>query len=199
MRPKTSAGEWRSRGYIPHFDQSLLIQLITFRLHDAVPGKVLESWKEELVWKKEISANNPRQIELRKRIEKYEDAGYGKCWLRDNRIAVLVQRTLFYFHEERYRILNWCIMPNHVHVIAKIMPGYCLSEVIHSWKSYSSHEANKILKRSGVFWFREFHDRYIRNEPHLVAAIEYVENNPVKAGLVTTKNKWRWSSAWNNH
>ena len=46
---------------------------------------------------------------------------------------------------------------------------------------------------------REYHDRYIRNEAHLAAAVEYVENNPVKAGLVASKNKWRWSSAWKRY
>ena len=190
---------WYSRGYIPHFNQSNQIQLVTIRLYDAVPETVIDDWKKELGWKKKISAKDPRQIELRKRIDKYEDAGYGACWLLDNNVAELVRRTLFYFDRERYRIFKWCIMPNHVHVIVEILEGYYLSGVIHSWKSYSGHEANKILNRSGIFWFREYHDRYIRDETHFVHAVDYVENNPVKAGLVPDKYKWQWSSASNRH
>ena len=199
MYSESSTEDWYSRGYLPHFNESNLIQHITFRLYDAVPEKVLQSWKEELGWTEPMSAKDPRQTELRRRIEKYEDFGYGHCWLLRENIAALVHRTLFYFQGERYCILHWCIMPNHVHVIVAILEGYCLSQIVHSWKSYSGHEANKILNRSGTFWFREYHDRYIRNEAHLAAAIEYVENNPVKAGLVTAKNKWRWSSAWKRY
>jgi len=196
MKCKTSAEAWHSRGYLPHFDQSNLIQSITFRLDDAVPEIVIENWKKELAWSKRMPANHPQQIELRKRIDKYEDAGYGSCLLRNNNVAAMVQGTLLYFDAERYRIIAWCIMPNHVHLIAEILDGYSLSEIIHSWKSYSGQEANKILKRSGTFWFREYFDRYIRDEIHLVAAIDYIENNPVKAGLVAFKEKWPWSSAW---
>jgi hypothetical protein len=47
-----------------------------------------------------------------------------------------------------------------------------------------------------MFWFPEYYDRYIRNEEHLANAMAYVENNPVKAGLVKTKEQWKWSSAW---
>ena len=41
-----------------------------------------------------------------------------------------------------------------------------------------------ILGRSGTFWFREYHDRYIRNAEHFANAIRYIEENPVAAGLV---------------
>ncbi len=79
MNPKKPAEAWHSRGYFPHFDQSNLIQSITFRLHDAVPEMVIENWMKELAWSKRMPASHPRQIELRKRIDGYEDAGYGEC------------------------------------------------------------------------------------------------------------------------
>jgi putative transposase len=187
---------WRSRNYIPHFDQPELTQFITFRLEDAVPESVIKKWKIELEWKTGIPAGDPRQITLRKRIEKYEDAGYGACWLRNEQVASMVEETLLHHDGRRYRIIAWCIMPNHVHTIIELMKQLSLAEIMHSWKPYSSHEANKILNRSGQFWFREYYDRYIRDPEHLVRAVEYVENNPVKAGLVSRKEHWRWSSAW---
>jgi len=196
MRSKTSAESWYSRNYIPHFDRPGQIQLVTFRLYDAVPEKVLQGWKEELEWSNKVEASDPRQVKLRKWIDKYEDSGCGNCWLLNENIADLVQRTLFHFHGERYCIHKWCIMPNHVHVITEMLDSHLLCDTVHSWKSYTGHEANKILKRSGAFWFREYHDRYVRDEIHLAAAIKYVENNPVKAGLITAKQRWRWSSAW---
>ena len=190
------ASIWRSRGYIPHFDQSGLIQSVTFRLHDAVPEALVEQWKKELAWSAKIPATDPRQIVLKKRIAVYEDKGYGACWLRRADIASIAEQALLHFDGERYRIIAWCIMPNHVHVVIETLEGYMISEILHTWKSFIAHEANKALHRSGKFWFREYYDRYIRNAEHLANAVKYVENNPVKAGLVISKEEWRWSNAW---
>ncbi len=66
-------------------------------------------------------------------------------------------------------------MPNHVHALIEILPEHPLSEVLHSWKSYTSKEANKILGRKGTFWQKEFCDRHIRNDEHLANAIHYIE------------------------
>lgn len=45
------------------------------------------------------------------------------------------------------------------------------------------------------FWQDESFDHWVRSEAELEAVIDYVENNPVKAGLVEEKKLWRWSSA----
>jgi putative transposase len=193
--PAFESPGWRSRGYIPHFDNPERVQLITIRLHDAVPESVIDQWKIELAWVENLSASDPRNIGLRRRIEKYEDAGHGACWLRDDRIAAMVQSTILHFDGERYRIIAWCVMSNHVHVVIEIFENHPLKETLHSWKSYSAHEANKVLGRSGRFWFPEYHDRFIRDVGHLADAVAYVENNPVKVGLVKTKKEWKWSSA----
>jgi REP element-mobilizing transposase RayT len=186
---------WHSRGYIPHFDNPGLVQSITFRLADAVPESLVKQWKTELAWAQNLPATDPRQVALRKRIEKYEDAGHGACWLRDDSVAEFVERALLHFDGERYRMIAWCIMPNHVHAIIETRDGWALPGVVHSWKSFTSHEANKLLDRSGRLGFREYHDRYIRDEEHLANVVEYVENNPVSAGLVRVKEDWKWSSA----
>jgi REP element-mobilizing transposase RayT len=148
-----------------------------------------------LGWAQGLSASDPRQSDLRKKIEKYEDAGYGACRLQNDRVANIVESAILHFDAERYRIIAWCVMPNHVHIIIEILEKFVLSKVIHSWKSYTAHTVNEILHRSGEFWFREYHDRYIRDPEHLARAVEYVENNPVKAKLAAKKEDWKWSSA----
>ena len=75
-------------------------------------------------------------------------------------------------------------MPNHVHVVAEMLAGHSMSNIVKSWKSFISRQANAHLGRTGTFWEPDYFDRYMRNEDHLVRTIEYVENNPVKAGLV---------------
>ena len=186
---------WYSRGYLPHLDQPGLIQSINFRLHDAVPAYVVAQWKQELHWIEGLPHEDRRAVALRRRIVEYQDAGYGTCWLRDERIAALVEDALLYFDGQRYRLIAWCIMPNHVHVLIEAWPGHPLEQVLHSWKSFTAQQANKLLERNGPFWAREYYDRFIRNDRHFEQTVAYIEQNPVKAGLVASAEAWRFSSA----
>jgi len=186
---------WHSRGYLPHCDRPGVIQSITFRLHDALPPDVTDRWKQELGWLDTLPADDSRAVELRIRIARYEDAGHGQCWLAREDVGHLVEDALLYFDAERYRLIAWCVMPNHVHVLIETFAGYPLGDVIHAWKSFTAKVANKLLGRAGDFWMADYYDRFIRDEDHLAAAIAYIENNPVKAGLVHRAEDWRFSSA----
>jgi REP element-mobilizing transposase RayT len=84
-------------------------------------------------------------------------------------------------------------MPNHVHVL--LTPQAEIASILHSWKSFTSKKANKILQREGHFWQAEAFDRYVRDEKHFKRAWEYIEENPVKAGLCERPEAWPWSSA----
>jgi putative DNA methylase len=183
---------WRSRGYLPHCDQPGLVQGITFRLVDSLPATVLQRWELELA----ALSEEDRTTERHRRIEDWLDAGHGACWLRELRIAQLVERVLLHFDEERYRLLGWVVMPNHVHVLVETVAGWSLKELLFSWKNWTAKEANKRLRRRGAFWQREYHDRYIRDGPHFDSAMQYLEQNPVKAGLCVRAEDWRWGSAW---
>ena len=194
-KPRNTPKGWHSRGYLPHLDAPGVYQAITFRLHDSVPAHVIQRWKEELHWRADLPSDDPILTKLRGRIAQYEDAGHGACWLRDQRIAALVESALLYFDGQRYRLLAWCIMPNHVHVLIETFPGYPLHNVVHSWKSFTALQANRLLGRQGSFWARDYYDRYIRNDAHLAQTIVYIEQNPVKAGLVPVAEAWPFSSA----
>jgi REP element-mobilizing transposase RayT len=183
---------WYSRGYLPHFDRPGLVQAITFRLHDSMPQVRLEQWAQEL----QSVPSNDYAVERQKRIAAYLDTGHGCCWLRDARIAEAVEEALLHFDGERYRLLAWVVMPNHVHVLAEMQEGWPLPKVVQSWKTWTAKCANRILEKSGAFWGREFHDRDIRDGEHLAWAKSYIEENPWKAGLCGAPEKWRWSSAW---
>jgi putative transposase len=92
-------------------------------------------------------------------------------------------------------LLAWCLMPNHVHVVIEILGNYSLSAIMRSWKSFTARRANVQLGRSGPFWHADYFDRFIRDDEHLARTIEYVEQNPVKAGLAGIAIDWLWSSA----
>ena len=49
---------------------------------------------------------------------------------------------------------------------------------------------------AGRFWQPDYFDRYLRGEDHFDAAINYIEKNPVEAGLVAQPEEWRFGSAW---
>ena len=195
MRVPRPHKAWHSRGYLPHLDQPELIQFVTFRLSDSVPAEAVAAWKEELALTGREPADDPRRAELRERIEHYSDQGHGACWLRDERIAESIEKALLHFDGARYRLLAWVVMPNHVHALLETLPGFPLGGVVHSWKSFSAKQANELLGRTGSFWMQDYFDRYIRGEEHFVAAIRYIEQNPVKAGLVRSANDWQWGSA----
>lgn len=109
--------------------------------------------------------------------------------------ATIVEQTLLHFDGERYRLLAWCVMPTHVHVVAEQIEGWPLAHVVHSWKSFTANGVNRALGRSGRVWMREYFDRYMRDNDHLGATIYYVEQNPVDAGLAKRAELWPWSSA----
>jgi|GEM_PF-279174 len=179
---------WHSRGFLPRFDKPGAIQAITFRLHDSVPFDLIDRWREEIRGM-EI-CDNEAAAELRLRISKYEDAGHGECWLKSPEIAQLVQDALLHSDNQRYRLLTWCIMPNHVHVLIEGWDRWPLADIVQSWKSFTAKEANRLLNRTGIFWFREYHDRFIRDETHFANAVEYIHQNPVRAGLANSPQEW---------
>ncbi len=93
-----------------------------------------------------------------------------------------------------YELRAWVVMPNHVHVIFQPHTEY--SSIMRWLKGRTSRVANQILGCTGTpFWQNESFDHWIRSAEELSYLIEYVENNPVNAGLVESKEQWRWSSA----
>ena len=181
--------DWHRRFHsVPHRENKAL-QSITFRLYDSLPKEVIEEIKLKLdINEDDDSCDSIQYQRLRQKIAEYEDAGYGQCFLRDERIAAIMQDTLKHFDGERYQLICWCIMPNHVHVLIEVNEGWSLSRIMHGWRSYTAKEANRILGRTGRFWMEEYYDRYIRDDNHLQKTINYILNNPANAGL----DEWPW-------
>jgi len=175
---------WHSRYYLPHWDSSHSIQAITFRLADALPLAVTRDL-----------TSDARSAKDRARLDALLDSGVGECLLSIPEVALIVERALLFFDGQRYRLLAWCVMPNHVHTLIRQEPGFPLGKTVQSWKSFTAKEINSSLGRSGHVWHPDYFDRFIRNEEHLSAALTYIEKNPVKAGLVKEAKNWLWSSA----
>ena len=66
--------------------------------------------------------------------------------MRDPRVATIVADAIRHFRGQRYRLLAWCDMPNHVYVLFSPQRGHELETIRHSWKSYSANKANRFSR-----------------------------------------------------
>ena len=204
-------GGWHSRGYLPHFEGAEMTQHVTFHQADSLPKAALERMELQL----RTLPMEKQEVERRKRVEEWVDAGHGSCLLRESGIASMVQGSFLKFDSERYRLLAWVVMPNHVHVLFQPMDGWTVAKIVASWKKFTARKICETRRKSGEeplvpgvsgrqsgdghprpVWHREYWDRYIRDERHFLQAVEYIRLNPVKAGLVEAAGNWKWSSAY---
>lgn len=160
---------WHRRGYLPHLDGYDIAQHVVFRLHDALPPGL--DGDDEL------------------------DRGLGCAVLADARCAEAVEQTLLHYDVERYTLHAWCVMPNHVHVLASTNMDHELGKIVQAWKGFSAKEINKLLGRSGRLWAADYFDRFVRDQRHYETSKAYIESNPVNAGLCARPQDWAFSSA----
>lgn len=203
--PHLLAG-FHSRDHLPHLKKEGASYFVTFRLAGTLPATVLQRCKQEReqILQHALAAKRPltwqEQEELLRwysaRVDAYLDAGHGDCFLCQPEIAKLVADALKFFDSRRYELRAWVVMPNHVHVVVWPRPPETLSRVLHSWKSFTSKEANKVLGRTGQFWQGESYDHCIRDDDDHARCVAYTINNPVSARLCARPEDWQWSSAY---
>jgi REP element-mobilizing transposase RayT len=198
-----------SRGYLPHVKREGATYFVTYRLADSLPKEVLvqlERTRAERIRAllgPGASAAGASAMEeevnrdFRRELERFLDSGHGACHLRRPDVAALVADNLRHFDGQRYQLGEWVVMPNHVHVLVWPMPGYTLSEILKTWKQYTSRRAKALLGLgSADFWQPESYDHWVRDDEERARIARYIRNNPVKAGLCQQPEAWRWSSAW---
>jgi REP element-mobilizing transposase RayT len=85
-------------------------------------------------------------------------------------------------------------MPNHVHLLGT--PTVALPKIMKSLKGITARRANVMLALTGApFWQEESYDHLVRDDGEFEKIRRYIEENPVRAGLVRTSCEYRWSSA----
>jgi REP element-mobilizing transposase RayT len=188
----------RTRGRLPHWEENEAIYFVTFRLADSLPKSVVQAFQFErrnIVATAEqagrpVSPSEEKRLDqlFTEKIQSKLDAGVGRCFLSKPAVADLVAEVLQHFEGARYLMYAWCVMPNHVHALFRILADHDLAEVLHAWKSYSAIRANRLLGRSGEFWQREYYDHLVRSEEEFYRIVGYIAENPNKAGL----HNWRW-------
>ena len=191
----------------PHWSQAGAIVFITFRTHDSIPREVIDRWDREKQdwltrnglatdvlategqhWSKVVDslADSDRvrfNREFDRCRETFLDTCHGECVLRRPELAKIVADSLLYFDGDRYRMGDFVVMPNHVHLLAAFGTPELLVEQCDSWLHYTAFQINKRLGRKGKFWQQEPFDHLVRSPEQYEYLCDYIRDNPKKAGL----------------
>ena len=205
-KPNPLVDGFHFRGTLPHRKKEGGTYFVTFRQAGTLPKEVLLRFKQErdAILQQAMAAKRPltwhEQEELFRwysnRVDKYLDAGHGVCYLRNPELASLVADAIRFFEGQRYELRAWVVMPNHAHVVVWPMPGHTMSDILHSWKSFTSHEINKRLPIKVVpLWQGESYEHLIRDDEDLHRCCNYTLTNPVNARLCARPEDWQRSSA----
>ena len=172
------------RGNLPHIFKDGCTYFVTFCLFDVASRRRVD--------RSNVTKENDATC-LASGYDPLPDRGC--CLLTEPGAASIVEGALLHFQGDRYLLSAWCVMPNHVHVVVTPHQDHNLSLILHSWKSFSAHEINKLLGRTGAVWEEEAFDHIVRDEASMDRFLRYTEDNPVAAGLCDRPELWPFSSA----
>jgi type I restriction enzyme R subunit len=185
----------------PHWSQAGAIVFITFRTADSIPREVIERWdREKREWltargydaARELSktvatlSGNDRadfQRHFDRCREEFLDTCQGRCLLRRPELAQIVADALLHFDGQRYRMGDFVVMPNHVHLLAAFASAASLKEQCDSWLHYTAFRIHQVLGERGKFWQQEPFDHLVRSPEQYDYLRDYIADNPRKARL----------------
>ena len=175
---------------LPHWTQEGCTYFVTFRLADSLPATFFTQWHRE---KDQWITRLPQPVSqetleeatalFSAQFEDKLDEGHGACPLKTPAVAALVENCIRHFDQRHYWLGSYVIMPNHVHVLVRPIMGHDLSSILQNWKSVSSHQANRLLNRTGGFWQEESFDHIVRDEQQMERFGLYIAENPGRARL----------------
>jgi putative transposase len=93
------------------------------------------------------------------------------------------------------RVLAYCLMPNHFHLVLWPHADGDLSRFLHRLSTAHVRRYHCRYRGTGHVWQGRFKAFPIQEDEHLLIVLRYVERNPVRAGLVAWAEDWFWSSA----
>jgi putative DNA methylase len=173
------------RRRLPHFDQPGQPVFLTWRLHDSLPPH--RSFPAAALNSGQAFAALDRLL---------DEASSGPFYLRQPAIAKMVAEAIRYNADilGHYVLHAYVVMPNHVHLL--VTPAITLPKLTKSLKGITAKRANILLGFTGKpFWQDESYDHLVRGEQEFDKIRNYLEENPVRAGLVKGAIDYPWSSA----
>ena len=190
-----------SEGDRPHWSQAGAIVFVTFRSHDSIPQEVIQRWdREKNDWMQrrgyatdrdwsrivpELSEQERREFykHFNRCREGFLDTCHGRCLLRQPKLARIVADSLLHFDGERYRMGDFVVMPNHVHLLAAFPSHEAMREQFDSWLHYTAFRINQQIGEKGHFWQQEPFDHLVGSGEQYEYLRDYIADNPKKARL----------------
>ena len=173
------------RRNLPHIIPAAIPIFFTWRLYGSLPAN------------KSFCRDAATGAEFRAADTNLAKCATGPKWLCNPEIATMVAEEIKSTADRfnRYRLLEFVVMPNHVHLL--VVPHGEPSKILRVLKGFTARRANLILGRTGsTFWQDETFDHYVRHLDHQIKIQNYIANDPVKCGLVSRPQEYRWSSAY---
>jgi len=182
------------RGKLPHWEVERGRYFVTVRLADSLPESVLLRLREITEALAKVESCSARFSALQRQyfgtLERYLDVGTGDCLLRDASAAKIILEELDALDDWQVAAPHYSVMPNHLHALLVPATGceYSLHEIMKRLKGRSALRMRRSMGGVGPVWQREWFDRWMRNDHEWERTVDYIRNNPVKAGLVA---KWQ--------
>ena len=179
------------RRNLPHLYYNEGIYFVTFRLYDSIHPDELKNLQKLIDKYRKLHPDEKEKV-----FKKYDsllDKPANKIqYLKQPQIREICKKAIHYYDNKEYKLICYCIMPNHVHLVIDLINNKrLLGDILGSVKKYSARRANKVLGKKGKFWQSESFDRLVRDERELYYVIRYVLMNPVNAGLVENWKEWK--------
>jgi len=188
-------GEFHRRN-LPHLYFDNGIYFITYHLANSIPAGALIKLKEEKV----INLGLQESHLFIKYDNLLHSANNGINYLTIPEIIEISRFTIQYPDGKDYKIICYCIMPNHIHLVFELLNrNKGVSKIMQSIKRISSRKSNLFLQREGKFWQDESYDRWVRDDKELYFIIRYILWNPVEAGLVSDWKDWEYTYCNENY
>ncbi len=104
----------------------------------------------------------------------------------------LIVAAMKRFDVQRYELVAYVVMNDHVHALVRPLATYELKDILHSWKSYTARQMQRETNRRGQVWQHEYFDRIVRNDNELVEKLNYIVRNPWKRWSDVDEYRWVW-------
>jgi len=96
----------------------------------------------------------------------------------------------------QFKLTNFCVMPTHIHLLIKPERGTNLSGIMHWLKLQTSKRWNFIHGSTDHLWGHRFFERPIKDKTEYEHVMNYIDDNPVRAGLVAAPEEWKAAGAY---
>jgi len=107
--------------------------------------------------------------------------------------AIICDSLAWLEAQELLGVVAYCLMPDHLHLLVQLGPTAPLSAVIGRFVAFTGRAITTQTGQRSP-WFPGFQEHALRAELAVAAIVGYIEQNPVRAGLVAAPGEWPWAS-----